>query len=241
MKPFRTHLQERDYGGFPPDMTPCQILSQRNPPLPKADRPASILVLANNPGWTPLTKVFVKTLRQWIVGTRDANEHYEISKTLFTIIDGCPTRAGWTKYTGKVYRGLSRLDAEMKANFKFERVATVQIRNAPTLCAIGTYTYNPKRMAQSWARNINSAMDFAPGGMYGGSSSLIIEKDIRADGVVLDYLGGHRSESEVILRNKSNEKLRCYVILHEPGNTKRFMSDFVWSLLPPEVQKLKSN
>jgi hypothetical protein len=69
-------------------------------------------------------------------------------------------------------------------------------------------------------------------------SAIVLETEIRADGVRLDYLGGAISEEEVILRPKSG-RYRCYVLLHGIINNKHYMSDFVWDLVPPEVRAIR--
>ena len=235
MKPFRTHLQERRYSGISPDMTPCQILSQRNPPLAKSDfspfKGISIYDMNDQ------LRIFIVDLKSWIMGQMNAPEQDMVADRIFNVVDGCPTRAGWTKYTGKVYRGLVKSDADMKANFKFERVVNVTMLGKPVLCAVGTYDYSPKRTAQSWSRKIDLASGFSVRA-WENQSAIVLETDIRADGVRLDHLGGAMSEEEIILKPKSG-RYRCYVLLHGRTSNRNYMSDFVWDLVPPEVRAIR--
>jgi len=200
----------------------CDILSSRIPPR----KATSILMDYQDTkdlsfpkldqGVKPEVTQFYDSLRTWIGGMKnfDRDIHEKLSGELVQYFQNCPSRSGWSRYTGKVYRGLKV--PITASSLKVDVNNTVKIYDpafgSMNTFAVGTYTYQSKLPAQSWSKDKTTAVSFAK--MTTNNSkdiSLILEYPITAkDSISLKYLGNPQ-ELEVIRIGNSPINIRCYV------------------------------
>ena len=222
-------------------MTPCDLLSMReHPNLPMID------LMADQLGNKELLQ-FLQTIRNWVGGipTGQTEKHDKTSSEIFKYVDKCPTRSGWNRYTGKVYRGLYKIGDIFRSKVVTDGLRVVRSKTAvgDQAVLICKYQYESSIKAQSWTRTYHTGYDFSQSRfnrMDRDNVGFILEKTIGAnDGLRMDWLGGLKHEDEIIVRVKS-ETLRCIVPLYDysRNSIRRTMNKPAWAYVPEDIAKL---
>lgn len=201
--------------------TVCEILSNRNPPR----KGTSILMDYNDvrelrfgiEGVKKEVNDFYDLLTTWIGGMKSMDRvvHQKLTDQLIQYFQNCPNRAGWSKYTGKVYRGLKVpvTVSNLKITNNIFNIHDPRY-SSDSFYAVGTYTYKSNLPAQSWSKNMFTAAAFA-GTRVGRETDIgmILEHPITPnESISLKYLGNPQ-ESEVIRIGNSPINVKCYVLI----------------------------
>lgn len=263
MTPFKTYTEnmQRKYIPWDESWTPCDVLSLRSPPTMKGGdlgipfvedlRNLKYMLNFEIDGSNKQTIAFLDGLIEWIAGTRDQQKHAAMSKYLIDVIASCPSRAGWTKFSGKLYRGLVKDSKDFLSNFTYKGVERMPFRGVNKMhMVVGTYNYKSDLLAQSWAKDPKPAGFFATqsrtvSGYFNVGFVLERGQSRGDDTFSLKYLG-NKEENEVVVIGSKPMTLNCYVPLVDPLHS-RANHDIVdddsmkinlkvWELIPQNLR-----
>lgn len=172
---------------------------------------------------------FFYLLIEWVTGMdrHGRDKHESLANKLSHIVNSCgSSRKGWSKFYGKVYRGLV-LDARTVSNLKIDINKTKDIDfgfygHVP--CYEGRVQYRSALPAQSWSTDIIVAHGFAQSAKKTVPEEfalrVIMEYNITPDeSLTLKYLG-NRAEREVIRLSNNPVDVKIHIpYITNPGTS----------------------
>jgi hypothetical protein len=201
----------------------CEVLSTRVPPLWEGGKRMQYehikKIIANQSKLTGKSEDiphFFENIKEWIGGLKGSSRamHDSIANAIVSDVSSCSTRAGWLKYTGKVYRGV-RVNAHTVKGLEIPDPSKVHVINKGGFheyrAVMGTYVYQSNLPAQSWSTDLNTAIAFSSYSTLQPTVSLVMEYDIKPnESISLKYLGNY-VEREIIKIGKGPIKVKCHI------------------------------
>ena len=109
---------------------------------------------------------FFDNIKEWVGGLKSSSRslHDSIASGIVSDVTSCSSRAGWSKFTGRVYRGVS-VNANFVKNLIIPDVSKVKILNLGGYRSyrslVGTYVYQSNLPAQSWSTDLSTSVFFS--------------------------------------------------------------------------------